>query len=269
MPYFKNEGFDLHYELHPGLAPADVLFIHGNLASNVWWEPVVEIWRRQHGEKGHPGSLILAEWRGCGKSQGPRTEADLDMESLARDCVGLLRHLGTRSAATVGHSTGGLIALLALMQAPEIFTRSVLLDPVSPAGVRLDPAILDAMKRMSQDRELCAAVMGGTIRDNDASSPRFQRIVDAAFGVHPLLWAGVPRILGGIDYRPKLSAVRQPVLVLHGEHDPVLPLRASREFAAQLPHGRFEALEGRGHSCNVEDPARFVERAYRFLFASE
>lgn len=267
MPIFERDALKMHYEVMPGLVPENTLLIHGNLASNVWWEPAVLVWKSLASGKDWKGSLVLAEWRGCGSSQGPATEAELDMELLARDYVELLRHLGVPRVGVIGHSTGGLIALLAMAQAPELFRAAVLLDPVSPTGARLSPELLAAMARMSRDRGLCAAIMGATIHGNDPASPLFQRIVDGAFGVHPLIWQGVPRALDGIDYRPLTSAIRRPVLVLHGEHDQILPITDSEALAKLLPAGRFERLDGQGHSCNVENPARFVDAVQRF-FAS-
>jgi pimeloyl-ACP methyl ester carboxylesterase len=267
MPEIERDGLSMHYEIRPGLVPENTLLIHGNLASNAWWEPAAEIWKGRSAGAGFQGALILAEWRGCGKSEGPRDEAGLGMDVLARDYVELLRRLRIARADVIGHSTGGLIALLAMAQAPELFRAAVLLDPVPPTGARLSPELLAAMAQMSRDRELCATIMGGAIRGNDPNSPLFRRIVDDAFGVHPLIWQGVPRALDGIDFRTEAAGVRRPVLVLHGEHDPILPIAESEALAKILPQGRFERLAGQGHSCNVENPARFVEAVDRFLWS--
>ena len=75
MPYFQNERFRMHYEVVRGAVPSDTLLIHGNLASNRWWEPAIEAWGRIKSERAEgswSGNLILAEWRGCGKTPGPR-----------------------------------------------------------------------------------------------------------------------------------------------------------------------------------------------------
>jgi len=266
MPVLEREGLKMHYEFRRGLVPADALLIHGNLASNAWWEPAVRVWEQRGAGKGWTGALILAEWRGCGRSEGPKDEAELRMDVLARDYVDLLRHLRAPRVSVVGHSTGGLIALLAMAQAPELFDAAVLLDPVPALGARLSPELLAAMAQMSRDRALCATIMGGTIRGNDPDSPLFRRIVDDAFGVHPLIWQGVPRALDGVDYRAQVASVRRPVLVLHGEHDPILAAEGSQTLAKSLPRGVYKRLDGQGHSCNVENPERFVDETHRFLW---
>lgn len=269
MAFFERSdlnGLKMNYVVVRGVVPSDTLFIHGNLASNTWWEPGVQVWSARPDAGKLPGSLILAEWRGCGRSGGPRTEADLDMKAMARDYVELLKELKVAKANVVGHSTGGLIALLAMAQAPGLFARAVLLDPVAATGFQITPELKAAFEQMSKDRALTAAVMGGTIHGNDPASPLFQRIVDDAFGIDPKNWFGVPAALSQVDYRPELKTVRQPTLVLHGEHDVLLNIQESQETAQLLPEGRFQKLDGQGHSCNVENPARFVELVDRFLF---
>src|SRR5690606_24357925 len=92
------------------------------------------------------------------------------------------------------------------------------------------------------------------------------RIVDDAFGVHPLIWHGVAKMLHTADFRAELPKIQQPVLVLHGEHDAILPKESSKALADALPNGKFLELAGRGHSCNVEDPGLFVGHINKFLF---
>ena len=90
--------------------------------------------------------------------------------------------------------------------------------------------------------------------------------MDHAFAAHPIVWAGMLKKLGGVSTLPELARITQPVLVLHGERDRVLPVEGSMEIANLLPEGRFELLSDQGHSVHIENPELFVELASRFLF---
>ncbi len=184
---------------------------------------------------------------------------------MAEDYNGLLQSLGILRAGVIGHSTGGLIALYAMRRNPELYSRAVLLDPVGALGVKFGPEMLDVFTTMSQDRNFCQTVMAGTIHGG-AKENLLNRIVADAFGVHPLIWHGIARALNQVDFREEAARITQPVLVLHGEHDQILPQADSRALAAMLPHGKFLELTGRGHSCNVENPELFVEHVNKFLF---
>ncbi len=184
---------------------------------------------------------------------------------MAADYNGLLQSLNIKQACAVGHSTGCLIALQAMREAPDLYSRALLLDPVGAKGVQFGPEMYAAFTQMSQDRSICAAVMAGTILG--AVEPALmENIVNDAFGVHPLVWHGVARMLHNVDLRTELPMIKQPVLVLHGEHDMLLPIENSKALANGLPNGKFEMLTGRGHSCNVESPELFVEKLNSFLY---
>lgn len=264
MSTFERNNISIHYEIIEGAVPTDTIFLHGNLASNAWWKPAAKIWQSRN--QNLPGRLILAEWQGCGKSTGPREEKDLAPENLATDFTALLEAIGSKKANLVAHSTGGLIGLIAMAQRPELFNRAVLLDPVSHLGVQFGPEMFEAFTRMSQDRGFCELIILSTAHQAQLSDELKKQIVDDAFGVHPLIWHGVPRALNDIDISSQLPAIQQPVLILHGEHDTLLPKERSRELAELLPNGKFYEIPGRGHSTNVENPGLFVEIVDSFLF---
>jgi pimeloyl-ACP methyl ester carboxylesterase len=271
MPFFQYESFRMHYEVLRGMVPCDTLLIHGNVASNLWWYPVVESWgklKKQEEDPQNPwrGLLVMAEWRGCGKSSGPSSQADMDFPILANDYVELLESLGVQKANVIGHSTGGMIALHAMMQAPERFRRAVLLDSVPAQGFPVTPELQASFIQMSRDREMVKKVLNRAIYHNDFNSAFFESLVDQACSTHAVVWAHILQKLAGVDVTEKLKSVKHPTLVLHGDQDRLLPVDGSKVLADLLPEGRFELLEHQGHSCNVENPDRFVGIAHHYLF---
>jgi pimeloyl-ACP methyl ester carboxylesterase len=260
MPHFQRPGFSMNYTVIDGILPRDTLFLHGNLSSNLWWEPAIEEWKKQDGGS---GKAILAEWRGCGDSR--EFEGGLDIQTLAADANALLENLSITNANIIGHSTGGLIALHAMAARPELYHRALLLDPVSPDGLELPPEIAGAFTRMSQEEDFCATVILSTIHGGSLSEAYRQQIAKAAFGVAPAVWLGVPQMLAT---PPKLATqkITHPVLVAHGEFDVVLPMEKSKSLAASLLKGKFMEISGRGHCTNVEDPERFTGIVNEFLY---
>lgn len=269
MPLFQHQNKTLHYDLIPGLLPEDTLFIHGNLASNRWWEPAREEFKRRYGANRQPGHMVMMEWLGCGDSSGPQNQEDLDMRNLGHDLVQLVRGVGLSDVNLVGHSTGGLIALCAILEAPELFRRVVLLDSVSASGLSFDQSMYDAFTKMSQDKVFCDQIMASTIHNVNLKDPLIQGLMDDAFRVHPRIWHGIPDSLKTINIFRELKKIPHPVLVLHGEHDQLLPMKESQTMAAELPKGQFLEIKGQGHCCNVENPSLFVDLVDDFLFSEE
>jgi pimeloyl-ACP methyl ester carboxylesterase len=55
-------------------------------------------------------------------------------------------------------------------------------------------------------------------------------------------------------YMPRLGELRLPVLLVHGEFDPLVPLQAARQAQARLPDARLEVIPGCGHWPQRERP---------------
>lgn len=265
MPRISLPGFTVNCDVVPATLPMDTLFIHGNLASNRWWRPALAAWNRD-ARPGLEGRAILAEWRGCGQSSEPASEAELAPEVLADDYIRLLENLKISKACVVGHSTGGLIALRAMMKRPDLFHRAVLLNSVAADGARIDSTRLDAYARMGRDRAYCAEVLGAIIHGSRRDDPFFQELVSDAYGISKHNWLGVPRALANVDVTSLLHKVRAPVLVAHGELDSVLPIEKSKTMALGLGNGVFQEIKGQGHCPNVENPELFVRICNEFLF---
>lgn len=256
----------LNYEVYDGLAPVDLFFIHGNLASVGWWHPTVEILRKKSQGKNWKGRVVLAEFRGCGKSTPPRSFEDVNMHRFAEQFIELMQFLQMKQSIVIGHSTGGLIAALMLSLQPEMFQSGLLLDPVGVRGVSFQPAMIEAFEKMKTDKELVALVLGSTIYQHQPQDPFFRNVL-LEDGFHSVQHVGhwVIQALDGLNIEKQIETVKHPVLVLHGEHDQLLPQSDSEDFARRLAHGQFQTILGQGHCANIENPALFTDILLDFI----
>jgi len=65
---------------------------------------------------------------------------------------------------------------------------------------------------------------------------------------------GLVRLAG--DWTGKARQIACPVLVLHGDRDPILPLPNGQAIAGMIPGARLTVLPGLGHAL----PAAFIPR---------
>jgi pimeloyl-[acyl-carrier protein] methyl ester esterase len=66
------------------------------------------------------------------------------------------------------------------------------------------------------------------------------------------------------DLRKSVMAIRQPVLLVHGERDPLMPLAAGRWLADHMPDARLEVFAGAAHAPFLSQPERFADLLSEF-----
>lgn len=255
---------DIYCEQHPNLSKQDILFIHGNLASTQWWKPALNEWKKQ-GPAGDR-SILLADWRGCGRNPDWPADQAFTIEDLARDFLALLHERKIDEVVLVGHSLGGLIALQMMILDPRRVARAALLDPVGARGVVFDDSTYEAFRQMAGNRELTRSVILNTVRHQEKLDEDLKEIIsDGAFKAVKGIGSSVLEILKTVNLSEPARRVKTPTLILHGQEDTVIPLEDSRALADLMPNAKLEILPEAGHCWNVENPAAFVRRLREWL----
>lgn len=285
MPRAKVGNIHISYVEH-GAGDDVVLAIHGNLGCADWLDLALPLL---------PSTLrvVAAEWRGCGESDKPEpTEdyANYSMATHARDMLGLLDALGVARCHLFGHSTGGIICSHMLVMQPERFRKVLLLDPVTPHGLRLASGQIGALTQMKADRHAAFAglataaptlfrpetlVVGERpqFASNTAPAQRrlFTRLVDMTRVLSDGIWFGTPHNLAR-EWDSQALAERMDVmthehLVLYGKLDYWIPLEQVERMVKRLPNARLEMFPYVGHSMSIEIPLLFA-RVFSDFFRS-
>lgn len=84
---------------------------------------------------------------------------------------------------------------------------------------------------------------------------------DAPDPTHAAALADGLALLAAADLRPALPGIAQPSLLIHGEHDALMPIAAARRLAQALQRARLETLAGSGHALPLTrsaDCARLI-----------
>lgn len=226
-------------------------------------------------------TLLYYDQRGGGQSPTRHRDAPLDWRAHVADLTEVVRGHGDPPATLLGFSWGGLLALLFTLEHPELVERLALVGPAptypdARAVYDAEFARRQAAPEVAQAR---AALSRSGLRERDADAfwkRAFELSVagyfkDPArardltpFRVGARAQQAVGQSLAGLDLRPRLGAIAQPTLILHGRHDPV-PVEASETLARLVPNARLVVFEDSGHALYVEETERFVEVMGPFL----
>jgi pimeloyl-ACP methyl ester carboxylesterase len=73
------------------------------------------------------------------------------------------------------------------------------------------------------------------------------------------------RLIHGLDLRPLLAEIRQPILLVAGSEDDVVPCVNQEALLAELPNARLAKLSHCGHIPHHTHPERLAELITLFL----
>lgn len=182
------------------------------------------------------------------------------LSDMAADAVGLLDALGIEKAHIVGASMGGMIAQLVAAEYPErtLSLTSIMSSSGNPLLPHPRPRVLSLMMSPAPHaRDTEAIVTRGVKTYETIGSPGFPTdeetlrewvTRDAERAYYP---AGVMRQMAAVltngDRRPKLRRIKAPTVVLHGSDDPLVPVAAGEDTAANIEGAELRIVEGMGH----------------------
>ncbi len=186
------------------------------------------------------------------------------------DVLALLDHLAVKQAYLFGSSFGSTIALGALALKPERFPRGL-------AG-RLRAGHSPMRRSCSLPGRATGAVpwpaspfeIVSFITTTKRPSSNVKRTSGISFctrsGALPM--AAVARcalILHRVDLRPLLPHIRQPVLLICGDRDPLVGKACENELQNGLPMAARAEVENCGHLAQYSHPEVLAELVQRFL----
>lgn len=181
-------------------------------------------------------------------------------------------------AMVCGWSLGALVALRAAQRQPRKIARLVLVGATASfvqregwpaalpssqlagflAALEADPAAL--LKQFS------ALIHQGDARMREAIRATRNCLADAPGGLpaDPASLKSGLELLGSTDLRSCLIEVQQPVLLIHGSVDPLMPLGAAEALRDALPDSRLSVFDDSAHAPFASDPLRFVREVCAF-----
>lgn len=224
-------------------------------------------------------TLIYYDQRGGGRSPVSR-DVPVGWREQVADLEALREQWGLEQLAIVGYSWGGLLALLYALEHPDRVSHLALVSsaPCWRAARAEFEARFAARSAAPRIATMRAEVMASGLKEEDPEAYRrrmFELSVAGYFhdpgkvsGLTPFRVTGrtqqeVWESLGDYDLRPRLGTVRVPVIVLHGDDDPI-PVASAETLAGGLG-APFHLLPDCGHVPYVEAIEPFTELLDGFL----
>lgn len=261
-----------------------VLLLHGrNFPSSYWAAAIATL-------SGAGYRVVVPDQIGFGKSSKP--QGDLHFDTLARNSILLLDHLGIAQTDIVAHSLGGMLAVRLARAYPDRFTRLVLVAPIGLEDYRhYVPPTPDEAILANEDRLTAEGYRKQLETSYSLKLPpdRVTPFIDARFNIKGSAdyrrWLRAFVSSGQMIYREpvahEIPLITQPTLFIMGEDDHNAPGRANapealrvkmgqnaglaKALASRMSNAKAEIVPNTGHLVFLEAEERFNALLLGFL----
>lgn len=264
MPFVRSNGIRLYYEERGSGKP--LLLIMGITAPCSVWEKHVSFWEKHY-------RCILFDNRGVGasdKPEGPYTTAQ-----MADDSAELLEALHISSAAVVGVSMGGAIALQLAIKHPTKIEALVLMCPWASCDRKGEAIFKHMMHAKAHLRPeqfsnfVQLLIFDKATWDNDSE---YEGLLD---GQREASKEANPQPLHGLEGQAhacishnvvaQLPQITAPSLIIGGKEDQFIPEWMANEVAHGIPNSELHQYENAGHAFHWERLDDFNTRVINWL----
>ena len=261
-------GVDFAYrELGKGNGGTPVVFLVHLAAVLDNWDPrVVEGIAAKH-------HVITFDNRGIGASSGSPSNS---MEQMADDAVTFIKAMGFKQVDLMGFSMGGMIAQEIVLKEPQLVRKMILAGTgpaggegiSSVAGVTFYDMFRGFFTGQDAKQFLFFTRTPGGIEAGKAFLARLKERTenrDKEISVSALMAQLSALRAWGSKPPADLSVIKQPVLVVNGDDDRMVPTPNSHDLARRLPNSQLIIYPDAGHGGVFQFHADFVPKALEFL----
>lgn len=252
MPAIEINNANIYYQAYGDDRPLrpPIVLIHGSTVdSHTDWDSIAPELARHY-------RVFTPDCRGHGRSNNPRMS--YSFKELAGDVAAFVRAMGYERAHIIGHSNGGNVALVTLMEHPEIVQTCISQAAnayVTRYLIEREPSVFDPGR------------VERVVPEWKDEMVRLHGAVNGREYWRDLLWMTMKEILSEPNYSPaELARVERPVLVIMGADDTVnAPDEHAQYIANNIPHAGLWIPEKTGHNVHLERRAEWIAKVLDFL----
>lgn len=271
LPFDGTDGIDIRYVEAGDDTGRSFVMLHGSVFNAATWDQVTDaltpfgkVYAYDQIPYGLSEKLTPADWTG----ETPYGEA-----AATDRLIALLDAWDIERAVLVANSYGAVLAVRTAAAYPERVEALVLSDAAVYVNENL-PAWMVGLPQVQRLGPLLARGIGGSQTFLNATWAAPEKMSDgrrAKTLIHTraenwdkALWAYLANWRMS-DLSDAIAAIRQPVLVVSGAQDSVVPLADSERLATAIPGARLEVLPDCGHVPQEECPGAFSEAVTGWL----
>ncbi len=243
-----------------GNGEREMVFMHGFGCDQNVWRHVTPSFENDY-------SIVLFDHVGAGKSDLSQYDESkyASLQGYADDLIALVSELELRRPVVVGHSVSAMIAVLAAVREPELFSQLVLLGPSPcylndgdyPGGFERKD-IDDLLSAMDSNFFGWSSMIAPVIMGNPDRPELAGELNENFCRTDPSIARQFARVTFLSDSREDLAKLSVPSLIVQCSTDALVPPAVGDYMHAQMPGSTLAVLTATGHCPHMSDPGETV-----------
>jgi esterase len=203
-------------------------------------------------------------------------EQRMDLEAMGLDIIELMDQLCIESAALIGHSLGGKVAMQVAMNYPARVACMVVAD-ISPVTYpqQTNSPVINALEHLAKEtvnsRQEADALLTGYQIDTPTKAFLLKNLYRLSTGLYGLK-LNVDSIASNYGNNlvraPEGQSYAGPTLFVKGQNSAYIQDKHRPIIDALFPHSQLEIIDGVGHWLHAEKPQVFNSLVSGFLTAN-
>ncbi len=257
-----------------------LVIVHGGpgLAHNYLYEPFKQL--------ADSYTLIFYDQRGCGNSSAINPDDSVKMNTLVEDLEQIRKEFRIEKLNLIGQSWGALISIEYCYKYPENVKQLLLLEPGPGSSEYLGEFQQTIMNRLSdKDKNRIIEIsQNPELRYNPVLFNEFMNLRYKGYSLDSLYVekmhmnyfdsskvvkffsssATFAPYLMSFNLYEKMKKIDLPVLIIHGEYDPI-PNSAIERMSESFSNAELHIIKGSGHFVHIEKPEEYFSIVRLFL----
>lgn len=238
----KANEIELYYREQGKGSP--IVFIHGWLDDNSVWNSQMEYFSKDH-------RVIAYDQRGHGRSDKP--EKGYSIRTLSDDLYNFTQKLNIGQFTLVGHSLGGMAAMVFALEHPEKVSKLVLISTTAktntsmrimlwllihalPYSIFADGSV--DFRYYKPSKQIKAEAMDRALR-----TPKYAAC------------ESLRELCANYDIRDRVSSIKVPTLIIVGDKDTSAPVNLSRYLRRQIEGSKLAIIPDSKHIPMIDRAA--------------
>lgn len=255
MPYAQIEGLKIYF-VEKGSGSETILLVHGNVSSTEYWEKFLNLLPSRY-------RAVALDLRGSGRTEHP--PEGYNIPQFVEDVAQFTDRLRLTRFHLLGHSMGGMTAMLFALKHPEKVHTLCLLDSVPANGLFLNDEVRSYFRHLVNDQNVLGQVMKTAVMPYGEGPFFAGRATEIAAACAPETFLENPESMHQMNFITEVSKITAPTLIIHGKDDAVIPLEFMVPTMKALVDAQVIIFTRCGHSPQLEYPKKFAETYLRFI----